>query len=178
VGSDACNVFCCNCSGPCSNFGVSCDKGPTSVDGVLGHCPGYDDCGNTGFCGPGSKCCDNNQYCCSASKEEEKAAGEQGTPVQKPVEASFGKASTDATQAKASTDATERCLARFKSIDTNKNGSMSQSEFLAWAKKNNLPQSRAELDKAFKELDKNNNKSIELVEFDAKAAQDSNAGKK
>ena len=121
---------------------------------LLGHCPGYDDCGNTGFCGPGSQCCNNNQYCCSSSKAEEGAEGAQGTPVQKAVEASFANASTDATQAKASTDATQRCLARFKSIDTNKNGNMSHGEFLAW------------------------DKSIELVEFDAKAAQDSNAGKK
>lgn len=178
VGSDACNIFCCNCSGPCSNFGVSCSNGPVSVSGVQGYCPGYDNCGNSGFCGPGYQCCNNNQSCCGSSKAADEAEGAQGTPVHKAVEASFARTSTEANQSKASTNATQRCLERFKSLDTDKNGSVSQAEFLAWAKKNNLSHSRAELDKVFNELDKDNSKSIEIVEFDAQAAQDSNAGKK
>ena len=38
--SGACNIFGCNCDGPCANFGKKCGK-PVSVNGVCGTCADY-----------------------------------------------------------------------------------------------------------------------------------------
>lgn len=154
--SNACNIFCCNCDGPCSNYGVTCANGPVIVGDVMGNCPGYQNCSSNSYCNPGYTCCNNNTQCCASS----------GAASTKPLTAVL-KRSSDPRQVPTAAQA-QVCADRFKSIDTNKNNSISRDEFASWAKKNGLSLANAELTKRFDEMDKNHDGKIEPTEFDSR----------
>lgn len=167
--SGACNVFGCNCDGPCSNFGVSCAHGPTSVSGeYVGFCQGYDWCPDlSGFCGNNLKC--TGKYCsnCGGSRELSEKTGENAQQPAQPVK------QMSRLEVRASDSWLKQTPAdRFKSIDTDKNGNISSKEFMAWATKNVGSMSKADGNKEFKQLDKNNNGIIDIEEFDADLAKD------
>lgn len=162
VGSDCCNVFCCNCDGPCSNYGCKCPP-VAQVGDVCGTCPNYDTCVNsdgkcTGYCDPGYTCCNNGQSCCATSTEDGAADAEQvqvGACAQ-PESAAGGVA-----------DAPRAPQERFDAIDSDGNGSISWSEAQEWFESNGRTDDMDELEDGFRALDANSNESIEPGEFDA-----------
>ena len=162
VGSTCCNIFCCNCDGPCSNYGCVCPP-VTKVGDVCGTCPGYDTCTNpagqcTGYCNPGYKCCNNGASCCSSSSADVKA------PAMKP-----GQCSDQENPALPKGVAPQPAIERFKAIDKNQDKKISWEEAESWFGRDGaaLSQERLkELKDGFGKLDANGNGSIEPGEFD------------
>lgn len=156
VGSNCCNVFSCNCDGPCTNFGCSCP--PVSVGGACGNCPGYDTCtppsGGCAYCTSPLTCCNNGTQCCST---QTKAPAVNLSPV------------VTAQRTFTLPAATPR--ERFKEIDKDGNGVISLAEASEWLKKNVGGMSASELQSAFKALDKNKSGTIEPAEFDSELAK-------
>lgn len=157
-GPKACNIFGCNCSGPCSNFGYTCEHGPITDGAVKGYCPGYTWCDANLFCGNGTHCekdpwASDGWGCFPDSLAQSKA---KPIPARKAVTVSRPTMSAGAAE-------------RFREIDTNHDGRLSFDEVKAWAAKHGTHLSDSELKKKFDEIDANQDGAIHPTEFDTPA---------
>lgn len=154
-GAGCCNIFSCNCDGPCTNFGCNCP--PVNVGGACGSCSGYSTCvspsGDCGYCTDPAHCCNNGTQCCL---QQAKASALNLNPVTKTQRGYSLPAATP--------------MERFKAIDKDGNGSISMAEATEWLKKNLGDASLSDLQSAFKSMDKNKNGTIEPAEFDSELA--------
>jgi EF hand len=143
VSSSCCNVFGCNCDGPCTNFGCGCP--PVASSDYCGVCPGYYTLIYNGGCAYTTQG--------AAAGGAPKEAVKQEGPVMmlsaaKPQE-------------------------RFNDIDTNHDGSISFEEAQAWVKKQpgGSAMSESDLQAKFKQADKNGDGKVEPGEFDFELAK-------
>jgi hypothetical protein len=165
TGSSCCNIFCCNCDGPCSNYGCKCPP-VARVGDVCGNCPGYDTCTNpagqcTGYCNPGYKCCNNGQSCCSTSEPTDVKAANATKP---------GMCTPQESAALPEIVTRQPAIERFKAIDKNSDKKISWEEAKAWFAQHGETLSGKrlkELQAGFDKLDKNGDGVIEPGEFDS-----------
>ncbi len=161
VASDCCNIFGCNCDGPCTNFG--CSAPPRSQDGSCGLVQTYDSCTPDGaackYCNPGAYADPACALCLPRSSGA--AAGE------------LMASKAPATLIVLPTEVASSPRERFKEIDTNHDGKISFEEAKAWFRKTERGASlnEPEVKRLFDALDKNKNGTIEPEELDASLAK-------
>ncbi|HSV63321.1 MAG TPA: EF-hand domain-containing protein [Chthoniobacterales bacterium] len=136
--SNCCNIFGCNCDGPCTNFG--CGGVPTSVGGYCGVVSGYYTLIYNGACA----------YTTQGAAEA--GAPKEALKQEGPVMMLSGAKPQE----------------RFNAIDTSRDGSISFEEAQAWVKKQpgGAAMSTEDLQAQFKRADKNGDGKIEPGEFD------------
>lgn len=156
VGSQSCNIFGCNCSGPCSNWGYTCDNGPASLNNVMGHCPGWQVCADNSVCGPGWHCGTHDNGTIGCARNKTLANLSEWALPRKPIAVTAPAISASAAE-------------RFRAIDTNHDGRLSFAEVKAWAAKGGVHLSDDELKKKFDEVDANRDGAIHPAEFDKPA---------
>lgn len=157
VSGNCCNIFGCNCDGPCTNFG--CAGEPVIGGEICGVVQKYDVCTPDGsschYCDPGSHPCNNCQGCCADGSA---AAATQASEAKRKELTLFAVGSA---------------MQRFKEIDTNGDGKITFEEARDWVRKHSGGEriSDRELRAAFDALDKNKNGTIEPGELDASLAK-------
>lgn len=160
VSSSCCNIFGCNCDGPCTNFG--CSAPPTVQDGNCGVVPTYDTCSPDGVnclhCEPGYFACNNCSACCLVPGTES-----QKTIKTSPLASSFPALATE----------NGSPIERFKAIDADGDGKISFKEAGAWFRNTarGTTMTDQELRTAFGALDRNNSGTIEPDELDRSLAK-------
>ncbi len=188
TGPNGCNLFGCNCDGPCSNFGYTCANGPVKLDDLKGQCPGYQWCADGTVCGPNANCFvdPSGVSRCAPNKQSVAQAGQSSVPEGSRVyhKCAQGYSWNENSRTCVPTPslaprspiviqrATQKAAAaeRFQSIDADKNGLLSFDEVKAWAAKNGMQLSESELKKKFDEIDANKDGVIHPTEFDKPAA--------
>lgn len=160
VSTSCCNVFGCNCDGPCTNFG--CSAPPAVQDGACGVVPTYDTCTPDGttcvYCNPGYFGCQNCSACCSTSGGEPQKAIKTAPA---PAPSTFLPTEAGSPQE------------RFKAIDTNGDGKITFEEAASWFKNTarGAKMDDQELRSALSALDQNQSGAIEPEELDRSLAK-------
>mgnify|MGYP003672477267 CR=1 FL=1 len=139
--SGACNIFGCNCDGPCANFGKKCGK-PVSVNGVCGTCADYYTLVD------GTTC----KYTSRGSSVCTPMAAETGTKVGSSVGVRGMTVSTDE---------------YFAAIDTDSSGGITLSEATTWAATHHPELDVDAISDQLRAVDTNKNGIVELQEFDS-----------